>query len=263
MWIYEYLLLVYDLIAKEMYEEMDTGEYEEFKENMQRDLNAEKYPFVVEIQKNKVVARWKEEQEEPFSVTYTLRANKTFCGGETTLHRDKYHPLRGAEQRTYYSLSTPETLRWRKKVSPKDWASIGYDEEKLLSIIEHYLMDHGFSYRPGIWNHKRLSWEEGRQFRQVGVLFLVVGIFLLTSFLNSTMISDFLEAGPQLGTILLFATTILLPALGIIIGALLALVGFRIMDFYDLRWDVGIKVTLGIVIGSWLLILVCIAVFAV
>ena len=77
-----------------MYEEMDTGEFEEFKENMQRDLNAEKYPFVVEIKKNKVVARWKAEQEEPFSVTYTLRANKTFCGGETTLHRDMYHPQR-------------------------------------------------------------------------------------------------------------------------------------------------------------------------
>ena len=58
-----------------------------------------------------------------------------------------------------------------------------------------------------------------------------------------------------------FATAILLPALEIIIGALLALVGFRIMDFYDLRWDVAIKVTLGTVIGSWLLILVCIAVF--
>lgn len=80
--------------------------------------------------------------------------------------------------------------------------------------------------------------------------------------MNSTMIRDFLEAGPQFGTILLFATAILLPALGIIIGALLALVGFRIMDFYDLRWDVGIKVTLGTVIGGWLLILVCIAVFA-
>ena len=83
---------------------------------------------------------------------------------------------------------------------------------------------------------------------------------MLASFLNGTMIRYFLEAGPQFGTILLFATAILLPALAIIIGALLALVGFRIMDFYDLRWDVAIKVTLGTVIGSWLLILVCIAV---
>ena len=64
---------------------MDTREFEEFKETMQRDLNAEEYPFVVTVEKNKVVARWKMEQDEPFSVTYTLRGDKTFCGGETTL----------------------------------------------------------------------------------------------------------------------------------------------------------------------------------
>ncbi|MBQ2317370.1 MAG: hypothetical protein II182_03940, partial [Lachnospiraceae bacterium] len=59
----------------------------------------------------------------------------------------------------------------------------------------------------------------------------------------------------------LLATAILVPLLAIILGALMALVGFRIMDFYDLRWDVAIKVILGTVIGGWLLLLVCIAVF--
>ncbi|SFT51529.1 hypothetical protein SAMN02910301_1457 [Lachnospiraceae bacterium XBD2001] len=240
---------------------MDTREFEEFKENMQRDLNAEEYPFVVTVEKNKVVARWKMEQDEPFSVTYTLRGDKTFCGGETTLQRDTYHPMEGADRTTYYSLSTPETLRWKKKVNPKEWAKIGHDEEKLLSIVEHYLMDHGFSYRPGVWNHKRLSWEAGRQFRMCGVLFLAVGLFLLISFLHSSMIRDLLAAGPEFGPMILLATAILLPLLAIILGALMALVGFRIMDFYDLRWDIAIKVVLGTVIGSWLLLLVCVAVF--
>ena len=75
------------------------------------------------------------------------------------------------------------------------------------------------------------------------------------------MIRDFLEAGLEFGPMILLATAILVPVLLIIIGALLALVGFRIMDFYDLRGDIAIKVVLGAVIGSWLLLLLCIAVF--
>ena len=93
------------------------------------------------------------------------------------------------------------------------------------------------------------------------VLFLTVGLFLLISFLHSSMIKDLLGAGLEFGPMILLATAILVPVLLIIIGALLALVGFRIMDYYDLRRDIAIKVVLGTVIGSWLLLLVCIAVF--
>ena len=75
------------------------------------------------------------------------------------------------------------------------------------------------------------------------------------------MIKYLFEAGLEFGPMILLATAILVPVLGIIIGVLLALVGFRIMDFYDLRRDVAIKVILGTVIGGWLLLLVCIAVF--
>ena len=75
------------------------------------------------------------------------------------------------------------------------------------------------------------------------------------------MIRDLLEAGLEFGPMILLATAILVPLLAIILGALMALVGFRIMDFYDLRGDIAIKVVLGTVIGGWLLLLVCIAVF--
>jgi hypothetical protein len=51
------------------------------------------------------------------------------------------------ETRTVYDVTTPDHLPWRKKVAPKDWAAIGYDTEKLFSIMEHYLIEHGFSYR--------------------------------------------------------------------------------------------------------------------
>ena len=75
------------------------------------------------------------------------------------------------------------------------------------------------------------------------------------------MIKYLFAAGLEFGPMILLATAILVPLLAIILGALMALVGFRIMDYYDLRWDVAIKVILGTVIGGWLLLLVCVAVF--
>ena len=163
-------------------------------------------------------------------------------------------PPMSTEIRTVFSLSTPKKLRWRKRVDEKDRANIGFDEDKLLSIIEHYLQDHGFEYRPGIWNHKRLSWEEGSLFRIVGIIFLFVGVFLLIGFLNSSMISDCLRLDAFFAVaILLLLCAILLPSILIIIGALLSLIGFGKMEFYDLRPDVGVKLVIGTIIASWLL----------
>ncbi|SFG22023.1 hypothetical protein [Oribacterium sp. WCC10] len=247
-----------------MKKRINSKDFEEFKDSMQRDLNSYEYPFVVTIRKNKIVAAWKSQQIQEgsdnreissFSVTYVLRRDKTFCGGKTWLYRDTYKPHMTTETRTVFSLSTPKNLRWRNRVDHKDWANIGFDEDKLLSIIEHYLKDHGFEYRPGIWNHSRLDWEEGRQFRIAGILFLFVGIFLLTGFLNSSMISDFLRLDAFFaGAIFLLLCAILLPLILIIIGALLSLIGFGKMEFYDLRPDVGVKLVIGIIIGSWLLV---------
>lgn len=247
-----------------MKKRINSKEFKEFKDSMQRDLNSYEYPFVITIQKNKIVARWKTQQiqEEAdnratssFSVRYILSRDKTFCGGETLLIRDTYKPPMSTETRTVFSLSAPKNLRWRKRVDHKDWANIGFDEDKLLSIIEHYLKDHGFEYRPGIWNHIPLDWEEGRQFRFAGILFLLVGIFLLMGFLNSSMISDFLRLDAFFaGAILLLLCAIMLPLILIIIGVLLSLIGFGKMEFYDLRPDVGVKLVLGIIIVAWLLI---------
>ncbi|MBR0430372.1 MAG: hypothetical protein IJK17_09865 [Lachnospiraceae bacterium] len=247
-----------------MKERMTRSAFEEFKETLQRDLNSEEYPFVVSIHKNKVIAGWKTEQipedadsEEirSFSVTYVLSRDKKFLGGETLLNRDVYQRPTSTEVRTYYSLSTPSSLPWRKKVDAKDWAKIGYDEDKLFSIIEHYLIEHGFTYRPGIWNHKRLGWEEGRLFRFAGILFLIVGIFLLGGFLSGSMIQDMIRTGSFLvAGIILVSTAILLPLILTIIGALLTLIGFGKMEFYDLRPEVGVKVVLGTILGSWALV---------
>ncbi len=249
-----------------MREKISRKEFEEFKNRMHRDLNAEEYPFVVTIQKNKIVARWKtqpvsEEKDNSnlcsFSVTYLLRRDKTFCGGETSLVMDTYQPPMSTETRTVFSIATSKNLRWRKKVDCKDWANIGFDEDKLFSIIEHYLKEHGFEYRPGIWNHTRLSWEEGRQFRRGGILFLVVGIFLLIGFLNSSMISDFVRLDTIFaGAIILLFCAFLLPLILSVIGALLCLIGFGKMDFYDLRPDVGVKLILGTIIVGWFMVFV-------
>lgn len=239
-------------------------EFKEFTDSMQRDLNSYEYPFVLTIRKNKIVAGWKPQQIpegsdnreiSPISVTYVLSRDKTFCGGETLLIRDTVKLPMSTERRTVFSLSAPKNLRWRKRVDHKDWANIGFDEDKLLSIIEHYLKDHGFEYRPGIWNHRGLDWEEGRQFRIVGILFLLVGIFLLTGFLNSSMLSDLLRLDAFFaGTLLLLLCAILLPVILITIGALLALIGFGKMEFYDLRPDVGVKLVIGTIIAGWLLV---------
>jgi hypothetical protein len=247
-----------------MQKRINSKEFKEFKDSMQRDLNSYEYPFVVTIQKNKIVARWKTQQiqEEAdnratssFSVTYILSRDKTFCGGETLLIRDTYKPPMSTEARTVFSLSTPKNLPWRKRVDHKDWANIGFDEDKLLSIIEHYLKDHDFKYRPGIWNHKRLGWEEGRLFRIAGIIFLFVGIFLLAGFLNSSMISECLrlDAFFVVALLLLLCAT-LLPLILIIIGTLMSLIGFGKMEFYDLRAEVGVKLVLGIIIVAWILI---------
>ena len=247
-----------------MKKRINSREFKEFKDSIQRDLNSNEYPFIVTIRKNRIVAGWKLQQipegsdrrgNGSFSVTYVLGRDKTFCGGETWLYRDTYKPPMSTETRTVFSLSAPKNLRWRKRVDHKDWANIGFDEDKLLSIIEHYLKDHGFEYRPGIWNHRLLDWEEGRQFRFAGILFLLVGIFLLMGFLNSSMISDFLRLDAFFaGAILLLLCAIMLPLILIIIGALLSLIGFGKMEFYDLRPDVGVKLVLGIIIAGWLLV---------
>lgn len=247
-----------------MREKISSKEFNEFIASMQRDLNSNEYPFAVTIRKNKIVASWKTQQIpegagngeiSSFSVTYILSRDKTFCGGETLINRDTYTPPMSTETRTVFSLSTPKNLPWRKRVDYKDWANIGFDEDKLLSIIEHYLMDHDFEYHPGIWNHKRLSWEEGRQFRFVGITFLFVGFFLLIGFLNSSMISDCLRLNAfYAASVILLLCAILLPLILIIIGALMSLIGFGKMEFYDLRPDVGAKLVIGIIIVSWLLV---------
>ncbi|MBQ3794374.1 MAG: hypothetical protein II798_08745 [Lachnospiraceae bacterium] len=248
-----------------MKKKLTSKEFLEFKEAMQRELNAEEYPFVVTVSKNKVVAKWKAEQApegddskeiESFSVTYIVSRDKRFYGGETLLVRNTYQVPTSTEVRTVYSLSTPKDLRWKKKVNSKDWAKIGFNEDKLMSIIEYYLLEHGFSYRPGIWNHKRLNWVEGRQFRVAGISFLFVGIMLLIGFLNSSIISDCmgLEAFFAVAVLLIFCA-ILLPLILTIIGALLTLIGFGKMEFYDLRPDVGVKVVLSTIIISWLAVL--------
>ena len=247
-----------------MNKRISSKEFREFKDSVQRELNSDEYPFIVTIRNNKIIARWKPQSNQDesdnaaissFSVTYVLSRDKTFCGGETLLNRDTYKPPMSTESRTVFSLSTPKNLPWRRRVDYKDWAYIGFDEDKLFSIIEHYLRDHGFEYRPGIWNHRHLDWEEGRQFRIVGILFLFVGIFLLISFLNSSIIDDCLRLDTFFAAaVILLLCAILLPLILIVIGALLSLIGFGKMEFYDLRPDVGVKLVIGIIVVGWLLV---------
>ena len=51
----------------------------------------------------------------------------------------------------------------------------------------------------------------------------------------------------------LLSCAILLPLVLIVIGALLSLIGFGKMEFYDLRPDVGVKLVIGVILVSWLL----------
>lgn len=237
---------------------MTNSEFKAFKESLLRDLNSEIYPFVVEIKGDKIVANWKSRQHpDDADITYVLRRDGSFSGGETTVHRDTYARPMSTEKRTVFSVSTPKNLPWRKRVDPKDWSNIGYDEDKLLSIIEHYLTDHDFTYRPGIWNHARLSREEGYLFRIAGGLFFIVGILLLVGFLSSSMYRDLsgLDAMFAAGIILLLVA-VLLPLIIIIVGVLMLLIGFGKMDFYDLRPDVGVKLVLGVIIVGWILVFV-------
>ena len=63
-----------------------------------------------------------------------------------------------------------------------------------------------------------------------------------------------LEAFFAVAVLLIFCA-ILLPLILTIIGALLTLIGFGKMEFYDLRPDVGVKVVLSTIIISWLAVL--------
>lgn len=243
-------------------------EREELKEAIVRDLNSESYPFIVEVRGNTIIGRWKRESfpenaEEKnlraFSVEYRLHKNGTFSGGETTVHIKNYTPPMTTETRTVYGVTTPDHLPWRKKVAPKDWAAIGYDTEKLFSIMEHYLIEHGFSYRPGIWNHAHISWEAGYQLRMAGALFLIVGFFLAISFLNSSIYRDasrlITEHGDwAIAGIVLLSMAVLLPIILMVCGTLLLLIGFGRMDLYELRRDIAVKAIFGTIIMGWMLI---------
>ena len=241
-------------------------EFKTFKEAILRDLNSEAYPFAVSVHGDKIVVSWKmqnlpkdvdQKAISSFSVTYLLRRDGSFSGGETTVHRDTYTRPMSTETRTVYSLSTPKNLPWRKRVDSKDWPNIGYDEDKLLSIIENYLRDHDFTYRPGVWNHARLSREEGYLFRIAGGLFLAVGIFLLVGFLNSSMYRDLSGLDTMFAAgIILLLVAVLLPLIIIVVGSLMLLIGFGKMDFYDLRPDVGIKLVVSVIVIGWIVVFV-------
>lgn len=220
----------------------------ELKEAIVRDLNSEDYPFIVEVRGNTVIGRWKvketaqdvdEKRLRAFYVKYKLRKDKTFCGGEMTAHRSDYTPPTSTQTRSVYSVSSSDNLPWRKKIDPKKWCEIGYDAQKLYSIIEHYLMDKGFFYRPGVWNHAYIDWDSGYKLRQVGILFTLVG---------SSLFFACLETG-----ILVFQ---LFPLIFVIVGIWLLLIGMGKVEFYDLRLDIAVKVIVGIIVGSWLLVFV-------
>ena len=221
-------------------------EREELKEAIVRDLNSEDYPFTVEVRGNTVIARWKlkeipqdfdEKKLRTFSVKYKLRKDKTFSGGEMTAHRSDYTPPTSTETRSVYSVSSSDNLPWRKKIAPKERANIGHDAQKLYSIIEHYLMDKGFFYRPGVWNHAYIDWNSGYKLRMVGILFTLVG---------SSLFFACLETG-----ILVFQ---LFPLIFVIVGVWLLLIGLGKVEFYDLRPDIAVKVIFGIIIAAWLLV---------
>lgn len=122
-------------------------EREELKKRIVRDLNSEEYPFVVEVRGNTVIGRWKvhevpqdvdEKKLRLFSVKYKLRKDKTFCGGEMTAHRYDYTPPTSTQTKTVYSVSASDNLPWRKRVALKEFPNIGYDAQKLYSIIENW-----------------------------------------------------------------------------------------------------------------------------
>ncbi len=220
----------------------------ELKEAIVRDLNSEDYPFIVEVRGDTVIGRWKvketaqdvdEKRLRAFYVKYKLRKDKTFCGGEMTAHRSDYTPPTSTQTRSVYSVSSSDNLPWRKKIDPKKWPEIGYDAQKLYSIIEHYLMDKGFFYRPGVWNHAYIDWNSGFKLRMVGILFTLVG---------SSLFFACLETG-----ILVFQ---LFPLILVIVGIWLLLIGLGKVEFYDLRPDIAVKVIVGIIVGSWLLVFV-------
>ena len=224
-------------------------ERDELKEAILRDLNAEEYPFIIEVKGNTIIGRWKTQEileganpkrYRPFSVEYKLRADGTFYGGEMTVHCDEYKPPMSAESRGVYSVTANENLKWRKKVDVKDWSTIDHDEQKLFSIIEHYLIDKGFSYRPGVWKHAYIGWRQGHYLRLVGALLLFVGTFI---FIGS------------LGTGNLFLN--LFPWIHILVGAWVLLIGIGKIPFYHLRNDILIKVIIGTIAIGWLLVFAC------
>ncbi len=221
-------------------------EREELKEAIVRDLNSEEYPFVVEVKGNTVIGHWKvqevpqnvdEKKLRSFSVKYKLRKNKTFCGGEMTAQRYDYTPPTSTQTKTVYSVSASDNLPWRKKVDAKDYPNISYDAQKLYSIIEHYLMNNGFFYRPGVWNSAYIDWNAGFKLRVVGVLFILVGCLVF---------GGCIETG-----VLLFQ---LFPLIYVVVGIWVLLIGLGKVKFYDLRRDIAIKVILGIIIGGWLVV---------
>ncbi|QFJ54282.1 hypothetical protein [Pseudobutyrivibrio xylanivorans] len=221
-------------------------ELEELKKTIVRDLNAEEYPFIVEVKGNTVIARWKvcevpqdvdEKKLRLFSVKYKLRKDKTFYGGEMTAHRYDYVPPMSTQTTSVYSVSASDNLPWRKKVDLKDYPNIGFDAQKLYSIIEHYLMGNGFCYRPGVWNHAYIEWNAGYKLRLVGALFIFVGSFLFIGCIETGIL--FIQ---------------LFPLIHVIIGIWLLLIGLGKVEFYDLRRDIAIKVILGIIIGAWLVV---------
>ena len=78
---------------------------------------------------------------------------------------------------------------------------------------------------------------------------------MLISFLNSSIIDDCLRLDTFFAeAVILLLCAILLPLILIVIGALLSLIGFGKMEFYDLRPDVGVKLVIGIIVVSWLLV---------
>ena len=224
-------------------------ELEELKEVVLKDLNSKDYPFVVEIKGNTLVGRWKAEQIpegmdekglRAFSVKYKLRKDGTFCGGEMTVHRDDYTAPMSARTNTVFSVSASDKLPWRKKVAQKEWANIGYDAQKLYSIIEHYLMDRGFFYRHGVWNHAYISWNNGFKFRAVGVIFMSVGIFL------------FIGLWSACSQGLWFVHLFLLAYIAL--GLWLLLIGLGKVEFYIPNPKIIIRTTFGIIIVGWLLV---------
>ena len=222
-------------------------EREELLKNIISDLNSDDFPFVVEVKGNRVIGRWKEQaipednnkdkRFRPFFVEYTIRKDGTFYGGEMTVHCDEYKPSLTTETRAVYFVSAAENLKWRKRIDSKEWSKIDHDEQKLFSIIEHYLRDHGFSYRLGVCSHTYLNWNQGFLFRIVGALLLLVGAFLFIGSLDSG--------------VLLFH---LFPWFFIIIGAWLLLIGIGKVAFFHLRNDLLIKLALGTIAVSWLMV---------